>query len=90
MRPRINRHTKAVVMEKPWEREAVHYTDVPVVVMRLYGIRISARTVTKWMKLGRKALRGDFKGQKVLLASFKVLSTNHVRIVDLKAFCETT
>lgn len=82
----------------PWERDH-HWTDVPCVMMRLYGRAIKPITVQKWMSCGlvtsdgatqKDEATGKVTRTRVYLNKVKRAGRTYVRVKDLQAFCEAT
>lgn len=76
-----------VVVLPPWERDEVHYTEVPALLKRLLNRTFRAETVYAWIKKGRKASEGD--GRLYLVATKKA-GLLYVKRADLDAFLEAT
>lgn len=75
-----------VTTPPPWEREEMHYSEVPAVIKRWYGITYNPQTVYDWIRKGKKLGNGS----RAYLASHRIQKRRFVRLVDLKAFLKAT
>jgi hypothetical protein len=79
-------HPKDIDAKLPWERDEVHYTEVPAVLKHEWNLTVRHQTIYRWIRKGRTGK----DGVQYYLKSHTRVGRVYVKLDDLKTFLEMT